>query len=332
MAALRSLVISQLWKKLFGLGYRKNEFPPPAEPNPTQRRNMKQSSQALYISAYGQTDLGLVRKNNEDSFLIADLTEGAETTSSSALNFAASVRGGLLMVADGMGGAEAGEVASRMAVELVCRYVQSERFDSRQTFVASLKNSIERANVNIQQEGEKNEERKGMGTTLTVAGVFGGELFFAQVGDSRGYLVRNGSIVQITQDQSLVAHLVASGVLTPEKAKVDRRRNVILQALGALKQVDVAVSVVELKRGDCAILCSDGLSGKVDPEEIAGILQGSAETDEACRQLIDLAKQRGGEDNITVIIAKFDGETLPLPAPDEVPTYTELKEESHAQC
>jgi protein phosphatase len=326
------LVISQLWKKFFRLGYRKNEIPPPEGHHPTQRRKMTENSQAVYISAYGQTDLGLVRKNNEDSFLIADLTEGAERAGSSALDFAAGERGGLLMVADGMGGAEAGEVASRMAVELVCRYLQSERFDNRQTFVASLKNSIERANLNIQQEGEKNGERKGMGTTLTAAGVFGGELFFAQVGDSRGYLVRNDSIVQMTQDQSLVAHLVASGVLTPEKAKVDRRRNVILQALGAQKQVDVAVSVVELKRGDCAVLCSDGLSGKVEAEEMIGILKGAAGADEACGQLIDLAKQRGGEDNITVIIARFDGEKLPLPASDEVPTYTELKEESHAQC
>src|SRR5207244_6319928 len=113
-----------------------------------------------------------------------------------------------------------------------------------------LKNSIERANQNIHLEGEKNEERRGMGTTLTAAGVFGGELFFAQVGDSRAYLVRNGFIAQTTQDQSLVAHLVASGLLTPEKAKVDRRRNVILQALGPQKQVDVALSVAKLKRGD----------------------------------------------------------------------------------
>jgi protein phosphatase len=289
---------------------------------------MTQSSQALHIRAYGQTDMGLVRKNNEDAFLIVDLTEGHEKTGSSALNFVASERGGLLMVADGMGGAEAGEVASRMAVESVCRYLQSERYDSRKSFILSLKNSIERANVDIRQESEKNEERKGMGTTLTAAGVFGGELFFAQVGDSRGYLIRNSAIVQITQDQSLVAHLVASGVLTPEKAKLDRRRNVILQALGTEKHVQVAVSVVELKRGDWAVLCSDGLSGKVEPEEIAMILQGSAGEDEACRRLIHLANQRGGEDNITAIIAKFEGENLPLPAPNEVPTYTELKEES----
>jgi protein phosphatase len=320
--------MSQFWKRFFRLGYRRNDTPSPAAHNPTHPE-MTQSSQALlYVSAYGQTDLGLVRKNNEDSFLIVDLTEGGERTGSSALNFAAGERGGLLMVADGMGGAEAGEIASRMAVELVSRYLQSEHYDSRQTFIASLKNSIERANVDIRQESEKNVERKGMGTTLTAAGVFGGELFFAQVGDSRGYLIRNSAVVQITQDQSLVAHLVASGVLTPEKAKLDRRRNVILQALGTQKQVEVAVSVVDLKRGDWAVLCSDGLSGKVDPEEIAVILQGSAGNDEACRRLIDLANQRGGEDNITAIIAKFDGENLPLPVPNEVPAYTQLKEES----
>jgi PPM family protein phosphatase len=317
--------MNQMWKKFFSLGYRRNETPSPATHNPTHRDKTTQSSQALYISACGQTDLGLVRKNNEDSFLIVDLTAAGERTSSSALNFPAGERGGLLMVADGMGGAEAGEIASRMAVESVCRYLQSEPYDSRQTFIASLKNSIERANLDIRQESERNEQRKGMGTTLTAGGLFGGELFFAQVGDSRGYLIRNSVIVQITQDQSLVAHLVASGVLTPEKAKVDRRRNVILQALGTQKQVEIALSVVELKRGDWAVLCSDGLSGTVEPQEIAEMLHEGTAIEEACRRLIDLANQRGGEDNITAIIAKFDGEKLPLPAANEVPTYTNLK-------
>jgi PPM family protein phosphatase len=315
-----------LWKKFFRLDYRRNETPLQTAHN--HRDKMMQTSQALHITAYGQTDPGLVRKNNEDSFLIVDLTGEGERTGSSALTFAAGERGGLLMVADGMGGAEAGEIASRMAVDSVCRYLQAERYDSRSTFVASLKNSIERANLDIQQESETNQERKGMGTTLTAAGVFGGELFFAQVGDSRGYLIRNSVIVQITKDQSLVAHLVASGVLTPEKAKFDRRRNVILQALGTQKQVEIALSVVELKRGDWVVLCSDGLSGTVEPQEIAVILQESTASDQACRRLIDLANHRGGEDNITAIIAKFDGEKLPLPAANEVPTYTNLKKEN----
>ena len=283
-------------------------------------------SRALYISAFGQSDLGLVRKNNEDSFLIVDLNDGAEDIHPAAPNFFAGDRGSLFMVADGMGGAEAGEVASQMAVELVCRYLRTKRFSSRQSFVKNLKKSIDEANRDIYQESIKNEARRGMGTTLTAAAVFGGELFFAQLGDSRGYLVRNGSIAQMTQDQSLVAQLVQSGALTPERAKVDPRRNVILQALGSRKRVEVAVSVVELRRGDWAVLCSDGLSGKVDAEEMTEILKGSSGPNEACQRMIDLAKQRGGEDNITVIVAKFDGDKLLLPAPDEVPTYTEFEE------
>jgi len=289
---------------------------------------MNPGGQSLHVSAFGQSDIGLVRKNNEDSFLIIDFMDREGAPSSSARNFVAGEKGGLLMVADGMGGAEAGEVASQMAVELVCRYLRMQNCSNRQTFVKSLKKSIEQANRTIHQESKKNPARSGMGTTLTAAALFSGELFFAQVGDSRGYLVRNDSIAQMTQDQSLVAQLVASGALSPAKAKVDPRRNVILQALGVEKQVNVVVSVAELRRGDWAILCSDGLSGKVEGEEMPGILKTSSGPDEACAQMIELAKQRGGEDNITVIVAKFDGENLPLPDPSEAPTYVEFKEES----
>ncbi len=291
---------------------------------------MKPDSQSLHVNAFGQSDIGLVRKNNEDSFLIIDFMDPEGAPSSSTRNFVVSEKGSLFMVADGMGGAEAGEVASQMAVESVCRYLRGQRFSTKQAFVKGLKKAIENANRIIHQEGRENPQRSGMGTTLTAAGVFGGELFFAQVGDSRGYLVRNDSIAQMTQDQSLVAQLVASGALSPTKAKVDPRRNVILQALGVQERVDVAVSVVELRRGDWAILCSDGLSGKVDAEEMTAILKESSGLNEACQQMIDLAKQRGGEDNITVIVAKFDGEKLPLPSPDEVPTYTEFNEESRS--
>ena len=125
-----------------------------------------------------------------------------------------------------------------------------------------------------------------------------------------------------------MAHLVASGALSPEEAKIHPQRNVILQALGVQKRVDVKISLVELRRGDWAVLCSDGLSGKVDAEEINGILKGSAGPKEACQQLIDVAKERGGEDNITVIVAKFDGEKLPLPSPEEMAVYQEFREEN----
>ena len=295
---------------------------------------MKDRNELLYMVVFGQSDVGLVRENNEDSFLLMDLT-GAEKIALADPVHLVGRKGSLFLVADGMGGAEAGEVASRMAVDLVSlhmsKHLRGRKFLSRQAFVRSLIKSIEQANAIIYKESYKNKRHKGMGTTLTGVGVYDGALFFAQVGDSRGYLVRNGSITQMTQDQSLVAHLVASGALSPEEAKIHPQRNVILQALGVQKRVDVKISLVELRRGDWAVLCSDGLSGKVDAEEINGILKGSAGPKEACQQMIDVAKEKGGEDNITVIAAKFDGEKLPLPSPDEAPTYKEFKEEGRSR-
>jgi len=285
-------------------------------------------NQPVYVIAFGQSDIGLIRTNNEDSFLLADLTRDVFTTAPSALNHVVGEKGSLFIVADGMGGAKAGEVASRMAVEMVPQKLSEQlkklEFLNRQAFVTALKKSIEHANLAIYQESHRNEERRGMGTTLTAAGVYDGAIFFAQVGDSRGYLVRNSSIVQMTQDQSLVADLVASGALSPEEAKKHPKRNVILQALGVQSDVDVVLSFDELKRGDWLILCSDGLSGKLEAEEMRDVLKKCSEPQEACRQMITMARERGGEDNITAVVAKFEGERLSLPSPEEAPTYQHL--------
>lgn len=277
----------------------------------------------VHIIAFGQTDIGLVRTNNEDSFLLADLTGDVFTTAPSALSQAVGEKGSLFIVADGMGGAKAGEVASRMAVEMVSKELSEQlkklKSLNRQVFVTALRESIEHGNLAIYQESHRNEERRGMGTTLTAAGVYDGAIFFAQVGDSRGYLVRNSSIIQMTEDQSLVAHLVASGALSPEAAKSHPKRNVILQALGAQSNVDVALSYDELRWGDCLVLCSDGLSGKLEDKELKDVLEKCPEPREACRQMIAIARARGGEDNITAIVAKFDGEGLSLPSLQEAP-------------
>lgn len=287
-------------------------------------------NQPVYVIAFGQSDIGLVRANNEDSFLLADLTRDVLTTTPSALNHVVAEKGSLFIVADGMGGAKAGEVASRMAVELISKELseQLKNVESldRQAFVTALKKSIEHANLAIYQESHRNEERRGMGTTLTAAGVYDGAVFFAQVGDSRGYLVRNGSIVQMTQDQSLVADLVASGALSPEEAKKHPKRNVILQALGVQGDVDVVFSFDGLKRGDWLILCSDGLSGKLEAEEMRDILEKCSKPQEACRQMITMARERGGEDNITAVVAKFEGERLSLPSPEEIPVSHQFKD------
>jgi serine/threonine protein phosphatase PrpC len=292
---------------------------------------MTDASSAVLVDSYGLSDVGLIRKNNEDSFLIATPTSDFANHNPAELNGIMPDNGTLFIVADGMGGAQAGEVASRMAVETVARNFinalnEKESLD-QQTLISALTETIQEANRLIFLEGQKNSEFNGMGTTLTAATVFGRTILFAQLGDSRAYLARKGVISQMTKDQSLVAQMVASGSLTPEEAKNHPQRNVILQALGIQSEVDVAISLAELRRGDQIVLCSDGLSGKVDAEEIKEFLE-RFEPKAACQGLVRMARERGGEDNITVIVARFNGEGLPESKPDDVADSTNMKMEA----
>jgi PPM family protein phosphatase len=282
---------------------------------------MSDSSLAVVVDSYGLSDVGLIRTNNEDSFLIATPTSDFANQNPAELNDIIPENGTMFIVADGMGGAQAGEVASRMAVDTVARKFinaldKKESLD-QQALISALTTTIQEANQLIFLEGQKNSEFNGMGTTLTAATVFGTTIFFAQLGDSRAYLARKGVISQMTRDQSLVAQMVASGSLTPEEAKSHPQRNVILQALGIQSQVDVAITLAELRRGDQIVLCSDGLSGKVDAEEIREFLE-KFEPKAACQGLVRMARERGGEDNITVIVARFNGDALSEPTPEDV--------------
>jgi protein phosphatase len=279
---------------------------------------------SVLIDVFGQSDVGLVRKSNEDSFLVADLTTGVTTPDAFALNQAIGDKGSLLLVADGMGGVEAGEVASRMAAESVAKFfvdqLSTQRSVNQRTFVEAFEQSVHEANRTVFEEGQRNHNRRGMGTTLTAAAVHGQSIFFAQLGDSRAYLARNNSITAMTRDQSLVAELVASGSLSSQEAKTHPQRNVILQALGVQRQVEVVLSFTQLKRGDQLVLCSDGLWGKVEAEEIKEVLEKRLEPKTICQHLIQLARDRGGEDNITIIVACFDGDGLTQPVPEENPS------------
>jgi protein phosphatase len=286
---------------------------------------MSGSGSAMRLNGFGQTDTGVVRQNNEDSFLVADLTTGAIAPPGAPFNHTIGAKGSLLLVADGMGGAEAGEVASKMAADQVLRGLSSQlssmpSLDQR-TFVKTLKQSVCDANSVVFHEAQSDSALRGMGTTLTAAAVFGDFVYFAQLGDSRAYLARSGMIAQMTKDQSLVAQLIATGALTPEEAKTHPQRNVVLQVLGVQPQVDVAISFAQLKRGDHLVLCSDGLHGKVEAEEVNEILHRWANPTDVCQRLVNLARERGGEDNITVIVASFDGEELAVPAPEDPPEY-----------
>jgi PPM family protein phosphatase len=275
----------------------------------------------INLALYAQTDVGMVRSGNEDNFLILDLSSGRSWTASEEeppdiLTYAQGYYGSLMAVSDGMGGALAGEVASRMAVETVrdrMLQLQAHEVYSRVPFHERLRLSIEEANILINGESQTNPAHKGLGATFTAVATLGAQVFFGQVGDSRAYLIRGNKIVRTTKDQSLVQQLIDAGQITEEEAETHSYRNVILQALGAHSSVNVEVSCLPLCDMDTLVVCSDGLSGKVHQDEIARIIHESGDFKLACQCLINLANERGGEDNITVVIAQFSGSGLALP-------------------
>jgi len=275
----------------------------------------------INLALYAQTDVGMVRSGNEDNFLILDLSSGKSWTANEEepqelLTYAQGYYGTLLAVSDGMGGALAGEVASRMAVETVRdRMLQLQAHDiyGKMPFHERMRLAVEEANLVIHSDGQTNQAHRGLGATFTAVGINGNNLYFAQVGDSRAYLIRQGDISRVTKDQSLVQQLIDAGQITEEEAETHSYRNVILQALGAHNNVNVEVNKVELCQLDTLVLCSDGLSGKMHAEDIARVVIAAGDFKSACQSLIHLANERGGEDNITVVIAQFSGSGLPLP-------------------
>jgi protein phosphatase len=218
------------------------------------------------------------------------------------------------MVADGLGGAAAGEVASELAVNTVREELRERWVKAGGTgpddFAAAIKAAAETANGRIFSYAVEHPESRGLGTTATMAGLLGDTLYLAQVGDSRAYLVRDGVAHQITRDQSLMQRLVDAGELTQDEADRSERRNIILQALGPEPSVKIDLTHQRLSRGDVLVLCTDGLSGLVKAEEIAEVITQIPDLAAACRELVDRANEQGGPDNITVIAARFEGEGL----------------------
>ncbi|HET9387620.1 MAG TPA: Stp1/IreP family PP2C-type Ser/Thr phosphatase [Gemmatimonadales bacterium] len=272
------------------------------------------SNKAIRVEVFGKTDLGRTRDHNEDRFLVADLTRKAASLLPEVRQHDIGPRGTLLVVADGMGGAAAGELASEMATATIYDHLMktwnAEDDTTPQRFAYRLKEAVEVANASIHAHAKAHPEVRGMGTTTTAAGVLNDHLYLTQVGDSRAYLIRGGQAHQITKDQSLMQRLVEAGELTEEEAAQSERRNIILQALGPDPKVKVDLTHQEVRRGDILVLCSDGLSGQVKKDEIGKIVTQAKDLSAACEQLIALANERGGPDNITVVIARFDGDGL----------------------
>ena len=258
---------------------------------------------------------------------MADLGAKVPIRDSHAEQVVVGERGALYLVADGMGGAAAGEVASEMAADSIYRYLidtwQSDPHVNENTFATRLREAVELANLYIHNYSREHPEVRGMGTTVTVAGIWRDRLYLAQIGDSRGYLVRNGVARQLTRDQSLTQRLVDVGELTEAEAEASERRNIILQALGPDPLVKVDVSWQMLQQGDVLVICSDGLSNLVRRDDIARAIVAEPDVATVCHHLVGLANERGGPDNITVLVARFDGDGLPVVSPGDA-GYHEL--------
>ena len=251
----------------------------------------------MRITSCGMTDVGVKRTNNEDNFLINDELQ-------------------LFVCCDGMGGHAGGEFASAIAVNTVEEVLSSVELrpedlgadpdDGPVELVREkLRYAVRLAGKRIYDKAQAEPEYKGMGTTALALLVEGGNAYVAHVGDSRGYLVREGRIEQLTEDHSLVNEKIKAGLLTPEEAKNHKLKNIITRSLGYMEDVEIDIAVQAVRRGDHFVLCSDGLSNLVETAEIGETTLDNG-PQEACRRMIELACERGGDDNITVVIARVD--------------------------
>ena len=250
------------------------------------------SPQALDLVAAKLTDVGRKRPHNEDYveyYVPSDPQQRAR-------------KGVTYLVADGMGGHQAGEVASQGAVELVIHQYYS---DPDPDVGVSIVRAIRAANKQIYSQAQADPSKSGMGTTLVAAVVLGRKVYVANVGDSRAYLINRTGITQITEDHSWVEEQVRAGLLTPEQARKHPQRNLVTRALGSKSTVEVDLFEGEISASDTLLLCSDGLTGRVDDQEIAAIVREQLPA-EAARLLVAQANERGGNDNITVLIVRAE--------------------------
>lgn len=282
----------------------------------------------IQVEAFGKSDTGRKRSSNQDSMLIADLSGNdgyildGTTEASAPGHFALRDNGALLLVADGMGGAAAGDVASRMVVAHIRALFANGASADAGSFPEQLQKALESANGAVHGEALRDMKYYGMGSTATLAGLLEDRVYFAQVGDSRAYVIRAGVAVQVTRDQSFVQDMIDAGKMTEQEAERSEHANMIMQAIGASPNVEPVVTEHPARRGDIIMLCSDGLTRVVRNEEIGEIAARSADTTAMCKELIDLANARGGPDNITVVAARLDGAGLQEPAGGETVTRT----------
>lgn len=274
------------------------------------------------VTVAGYSDIGQVRNYNEDAYLVAALSDGGVVNKGDAETIVFTDTPTFLMVADGVGGAASGDIASLMATDTMLIDLRRQHERGMLATVADvergMRDAIKTANRVIHTYATTNPRHHGMASTATLAVVFHQTLLLAQVGDSRAYLIRDGIARQLTKDQSLVQQLIDAGELTTLEAEQSDRKNIILQALGFEGTITPDLYHETLRFDDVLVLCSDGLSNQMHADEIAAVVQEEPEIATVCHRLIEITNQRGGYDNITVVIAKFSqhstGENSPASA------------------
>ena len=242
------------------------------------------------MKACGLTDNGLSRESNQDSLFVSGRVDLP-----------------LFIVADGMGGHNAGEIASNIAVETIKeKFIENkDTLILKENIIKTIQDSVFEANKKIYFKSLGTPECSGMGTTLTMSYIYDGEIYIAHIGDSRAYFIRDSKIEQITEDDSLVNELIKNGSITVEEAKTHPQRNVITKALGTSIDIEIDIETIKYNTGDILIICSDGLSNMVKEDHVLNIIKSEDDVSLACERLVELAKENGGSDNITLIIIKF---------------------------
>ncbi len=271
---------------------------------------------ALGVRSYGLTDQGRMRESNEDHFLIAEMARILWVRQSSLPQPGTQHgrnRAHVLVVADGMGGHQAGEVASALTVETIEAFVLNllKRFSNlqatdEQAVLKDFQDALRQADARLFEEAAHHPEWAHMGTTLTMAFVSGRALFVIHAGDSRCYLFRAGQLLPLTLDHTIAAEMARRGIIKPEEVRSHQWRHVVTNALGGNEAgVQVDVRKADLQPGDVLLLCSDGLTDMLPDDRIASVLAEESEPQSACRRLVDEANAEGGRDNITCIVSRL---------------------------
>ena len=277
----------------------------------TQEDNSNADSSPQKARKVGMlTDVGQVRTVDEDSILVADLSFGVNSKSS---NFH------LLVVADGMGGHAKGEEASKIALSAISRSVISELVNDT-PFTKLLEQGIQNANQDILDYTTRNPESSGMGTTSVCAIVEGNAVHLANVGDSRAYVISDDEIRRVTKDHSFVQSLVDQGEITEAESREHPQKNVITKAVGIGTSIEVDTMRLTLDSDESLLLCCDGVIAHLPDDDIHKIIRDSPDPQTACQEIVDMANERGGSDNISLIILSPEGSDIKEPEPDDATT------------